>query len=159
MGALMPKNPASSLDASNMFDTLYRFPEQVKEAVNIGEGAPLWRQQSTSNRYAFFGLGGSAIGADLLRSYAATTPGADHLNISVHRGYSVPSWMDSDTNVGSMYYHRRTARQTCDNVRISDHKHPAGLPAPLCDRLLVLPSADDYAAVWGYGYPRRPHKC
>ena len=64
----MPKNPAAAIDKSNMFDTLYRFTEQVKDAVNIGENAPLWRQQATSNRYAFFGLGGSAIGADLLRS-------------------------------------------------------------------------------------------
>ncbi|MFN4909235.1 MAG: bifunctional phosphoglucose/phosphomannose isomerase [Bacteroidota bacterium] len=115
----MPKNPASTLDASNMFDTLYRFPEQVKEAVNIGENAPLWRQQSTSNRYAFFGLGGSAIGADLLRSYAASTIGADHLNISVHRGYGVPNWMDSDTNVVCTSYSGETEETLAafDDVR------------------------------------------
>ena len=95
----MPKNPALTTDKSNMFDVLYRFPEQVKEAVSIGEAAPLWRQQSTSHRYAFFGLGGSAIGADLLRSYAQHSNGSEHLNISVHRSYHSPGWMDSDTNV------------------------------------------------------------
>lgn len=104
----MPKNPALATDKSNMFDVLYRFPEQVKEAVAIGEAAPLWRQQSTSNRYAFFGLGGSAIGADLLRSYAGVTPGGDHLNISVHRGYHSPGWMDSDTNVVCSSYSGET---------------------------------------------------
>lgn len=115
----MPKNPAAAIDKSNMFDTLYRFSEQVKDAVSIGESAPLWRQQATSNRYAFFGLGGSAIGADLLRSYAAVLPGADHLDISVHRGYTVPSWMDSDTNVVCSSYSGETEEtlSAFDDVR------------------------------------------
>lgn len=95
----MPKHPAPSLDPSNMFEVLYRMPEQIKEAVGIGERAPMWRRQATSNRYAIFGLGGSAIGGDLLRSYAAAVPGADHLNMTVHRGYSAPGWLDGDTNV------------------------------------------------------------
>lgn len=94
----MAKNFAPQVDKSNMFDVLYSFPDQVKEAVHIGEHAPLWRRQFVSNRFAIFGLGGSAIGGDLLRSYAAATPGADHLNISVHRGYSAPAWLDGDTN-------------------------------------------------------------
>jgi glucose/mannose-6-phosphate isomerase len=104
----MPKNPASATDVSNMHDVLYRFPDQVKEAVAIGESAPVWRQQATSNRYAFFGLGGSAIGADLLRSYAAATPGCDHLNISVHRGYNAPGWIDADTNAVCSSYSGET---------------------------------------------------
>jgi glucose/mannose-6-phosphate isomerase len=95
----MAKSPAPQLDASNMFETLYRVPEQIKQAVEIGENAPIWRQTAASNRYAIFGLGGSAIGGDLLRSYLASTEGASHLNLSVHRGYDVPGWVESDTNV------------------------------------------------------------
>jgi glucose/mannose-6-phosphate isomerase len=94
----MAKNTAPQIDRANMFDVLYAFPDQVREAISIGENAPLWRRQAASNRIAIFGLGGSAIGGDLLRSYAAATPGADHLNISVHRGYTAPSWLDGDTN-------------------------------------------------------------
>jgi glucose/mannose-6-phosphate isomerase len=95
----MAKSAAPNVDASNMHEVLYAFPDQIKEAVSIGESALLWRRQATSNRYVIFGLGGSAIGGDLLRSFAAATPGADHLNISVVRGYSAPGWLDSDTNV------------------------------------------------------------
>lgn len=94
----MAKNLAPQIDRANMFDVLYAFPDQIREAVGIGENAPLWRRQAASNRIAIFGLGGSAIGGDLLRSYAAATPGADHLNISVHRGYTAPAWLDGDTN-------------------------------------------------------------
>lgn len=100
----MAKKPTTALDASNMFDVLYRFPEQIKEALAIGESAPVWRRQATSNRYVVLGLGGSAIGGDLLRSLAAGTPGGEHLNIVVSRGYSAPGWIDGDTNVIASSY-------------------------------------------------------
>lgn len=100
----MAKNPAGNLDASKMFDVLYAFPEQIKEALTIGDTAPLWRRQAVSSRYLVLGLGGSAIGGDLLRSYAAATPGADHLQITVSRGYAAPAWLDSDTNVIASSY-------------------------------------------------------
>jgi glucose/mannose-6-phosphate isomerase len=95
----MGKQQAQQFDAANMHETLYRMPDQIKEAIDIGENAPIFRQTSVSNRYAMFGLGGSAIGADLLRSYAAVTEGGSHLNITVHRSYEAPAWLDSDTNV------------------------------------------------------------
>ena len=40
----MPRNPAPSIDKESMFETLYNFPKQIKEAVAIGEEAPIWRQ-------------------------------------------------------------------------------------------------------------------
>lgn len=95
----MPAHKVPSVDKSNMFEVLYNVPDQIREAVAIGEQAPLFAKQAASNRYAIFGLGGSAIGGDLLRSYAAATPGADHLMLSVHRGYTVPGWVDAATNV------------------------------------------------------------
>lgn len=85
--------------STKMPDVLYRMPEQIKQAIEIGEAAPIWRQTSTSNRYVLFGLGGSAIGGDLLRSYLAATEGGSHLDFSVRRGYDIPAWLNSDTNV------------------------------------------------------------
>lgn len=81
-----------------MFDTLYRFPEQVNEALEIGESAPMWRQAPVSNQFAIFGLGGSAIGGDLVRSFMAGVEWGQHLDISVHRGYNAPGWVNQDTN-------------------------------------------------------------
>ena len=56
-------------------------------------------RRPSSNHYAVFGLGGSAIGGDLLRSYMAGTEWGRHLNISVNRTYEAPGWIDEDTNV------------------------------------------------------------
>lgn len=94
----MPRNPAPQIDTGGMFDVLYNFPDQIKEAVEIGEQCPIWRQAPVSNRYAVFGLGGSAIGGDLLRSYLAASDWGSHIDMSVHRSYDAPGWLNQDTN-------------------------------------------------------------
>ncbi|NQW29031.1 MAG: bifunctional phosphoglucose/phosphomannose isomerase [Ignavibacteria bacterium] len=94
----MPKNPAPQIDKSDMFTTLWEMPKQVKDAIEIGESAPIWRTVPTSHDYPIFGMGGSAIGGDLVRSYAAMTEGFNRARISVHRGYDVPAWINEDTN-------------------------------------------------------------
>src|SRR5688572_27818215 len=99
MSTKRPATPAPGVDKSHMFDVLYDVPDQIAEAVGIGENAPIWAGKAKSDAYAVFGLGGSAIGADLLRSYAAATPGASQLLISVQRGYTVPGWVDASTRV------------------------------------------------------------
>ncbi len=91
--------PPSSLDRSNMFDVLYNVPDQIREAVAIGDAAAIVPAFAKNDRFAIFGLGGSAIGGDLLRSYTAATPGADHVDMSVHRGYTVPGFVNETTNV------------------------------------------------------------
>ncbi len=95
----MPRNPAAQLDTQDMFSVLYSFPEQVRQAIEIGEQAPIFRQAPVSNRIAIFGLGGSAIGGDLLRSFLASTDWGEHLDISVHRSYTAPKWINGDTNI------------------------------------------------------------
>lgn len=91
-----------------MFDTLLHLPDHIREAVSIGEHAPTWSESPASNRYAVFGLGGSAVGADLLRSYAAATEGLDKLQITVSRGYTAPGWLDADTRVVCSSYSGET---------------------------------------------------
>ncbi|MDZ4744627.1 MAG: bifunctional phosphoglucose/phosphomannose isomerase [bacterium] len=108
MSKKLPLNPALGVDKNHMFDVLYNVPDQIKEAVGIGENAPLWAGNAKSDKYAVFGLGGSAIGADLLRSYAAATPGASHLMLSVNRGYTAPGWVDADTRVVCSSYSGET---------------------------------------------------
>ena len=95
----MPRNPAPNVDTQGMFDVLYKLPEQIQEAVEIGESAPIWRQTPVSSRYAVFGLGGSAIGGDLLRSYLSGVEWGQHLQVIVNRSYDAPGWIDGDTNV------------------------------------------------------------
>ncbi|MBL7975364.1 MAG: bifunctional phosphoglucose/phosphomannose isomerase [Candidatus Kapabacteria bacterium] len=91
-------------DKADMYNVLLTFPEQVRHAVAIGEDAPFFTSTPQSNDIVVLGLGGSAIGGDLVRSYCAATKGANSLNISVSRGYNVPGIVNDSTLVVASSY-------------------------------------------------------
>ncbi len=94
---ILNKEIASNIDASNMFDILLNFPKQIEHAIEIGKNAPtLDTKNGIPNKFMILGMGGSAIGGDTLRAYSQATQGADHLNISVSRNYSIPKFVDKD---------------------------------------------------------------
>src|SRR3990172_9367112 len=84
------------IDVSNMRGLLTHFPDQVQEAVAIGETAKFKLDVSGLSSIVVAGLGGSAIGGDLLRSYLA-----EELNqpIVVSRHYSLPKFVTKDSLV------------------------------------------------------------
>ncbi len=80
----------STTDSQNMFDVLKDFPQQVRDACNKGKTCPAFPGDEKPENIIVLGMGGSAIGGDILRSYSAATPGADRLKISVNRNYNFP---------------------------------------------------------------------
>ena len=91
MGNLDTAGSLEKYDASGMLKLIESFPEQAREAAGIGSEFRL--PDGYKREYANIvcaGLGGSAIGADILRSYAAAearTP------ISVLRNYTLPNFV------------------------------------------------------------------
>lgn len=86
-----------SHDRENMFDVLMNFPTQVREALSLGENAPFFPSSDIKN-IMVLGMGGSAIGGDIVRSYmAAIAPSA--VPIYVSRGYTLPPGIDAHTGV------------------------------------------------------------
>ncbi len=83
-----------NLDNQDMFSVLMSFPRQMSEAVQIGRNSPLFQSTEIPQKIIILGMGGSAIGGDLLRSYASAIEGASHLNIVVNRGYDLPGFVD-----------------------------------------------------------------
>lgn len=78
------------LDTGGMIDQIDGLPDQLQSAWDLGQGLALPEWEGT-RRVVVAGMGGSAIGADLLRSYAeplATVP------LTVWRGYDLPAWAD-----------------------------------------------------------------
>jgi len=102
------------IDSLNMFDILKNFPAQVKDAISIGMQAPLFPGLNISSLkndnidVLVLGMGGSAIGGDILKSYCQGTPGAEHINISVNRNYNVGGSVHSGTNVIASSYSGET---------------------------------------------------
>ena len=58
-----------SIDASNMYTLIREFPSQILEATTIGRSASIRINSRAIDKIVLCGLGGSAIGGDLLRSY------------------------------------------------------------------------------------------
>lgn len=91
------KEPTIQLyDNYNMRDLLINFPKQIQQAVEIGNKIDFKIKKKAIQNIVITGLGGSAIGGDLIRSYLSnelTVP------LIVNRNYSLPEFTSSGTLV------------------------------------------------------------
>ena len=76
------------IDRSNLYPEMIALPEQLAAAWDLGSRLPLpaW---SDLRQILIAGMGGSAIGADLLAAYAELIA---KIPIVVHRDYDLPAW-------------------------------------------------------------------
>lgn len=83
-------------DPSKMVELIRAFPLQIEEAVRIGMSQKLPMNTRGVRAIVVTGLGGSAIGGDLLRCFLA-----DELAVPliVNRSYGLPEFVDSSTLV------------------------------------------------------------
>ncbi|MBM2813939.1 MAG: Bifunctional phosphoglucose/phosphomannose isomerase [Ignavibacteria bacterium] len=101
---MISQEQIKTIDTREMHAVLSTFPQQVRQAIEIGKNAPLFSPKENPKKIAILGMGGSAIGGDILRSYSAATAGADHLSIQINRTYNIPKSIDENTFViGSSY--------------------------------------------------------
>lgn len=82
------------MDPSGMTHLIVKLPEQLEEAYEIGKKAELPRSFADVKNVVISGLGGSAIGGDLLRSL---TMGESKVPIAVNRDYDIPAYVGPDT--------------------------------------------------------------
>lgn len=83
-----------SVDTQNMWELLSGFPGQWRESVQRTESMDLTIDASRIRNVCLAGMGGSAIGADLVRAYSYYT--CPH-PVQVVRHYDIPSWVDEHT--------------------------------------------------------------
>lgn len=77
-----------ALDTYRMIDEIDGLPEQLEHAWALGQNLPL-PDMAGIRSVVVAGMGGSAIGADLLAAYLAPRAGVP---VSVHRDYDLPAW-------------------------------------------------------------------
>ncbi|MBC7229282.1 MAG: bifunctional phosphoglucose/phosphomannose isomerase [Actinobacteria bacterium] len=82
------------MDPGGMLAAIEDFPRQCAEALGIGRDAPELPAAEGISRVAFVGMGGSAIGGDILRALLEDVVG---MPMSVHRSYRLPSLLGPDT--------------------------------------------------------------
>jgi glucose/mannose-6-phosphate isomerase len=95
-----------SVDPGNMYNRIFDFPEQLTEALKLADG---WRIRPSDfvdiKNIVVIGMGGSAIGGDLVRSYLW-----DKLVVPFHicRNYKLPEFVDDETMVIASSYSGNT---------------------------------------------------
>jgi len=84
------------LDKYEMLDILLGLPQQCRDAISIANNfkAPAGYKAGSFNKVFFTGLGGSAIGGDIVKTYLSA-----HMNkpVIVNRNYDVPAFIDNKT--------------------------------------------------------------
>lgn len=92
-------------DKSGMLDLIYKFPEHCEEAIDIATRSIRGLRFHNILNVVIAGLGGSAIGGDLLRML--TLDGAS-IPIVVNRDYNLPAFVDDKTLVIASSYSGNT---------------------------------------------------
>ncbi|MDI6778658.1 MAG: bifunctional phosphoglucose/phosphomannose isomerase [Bacteroidota bacterium] len=92
----MTKDVLKQYDKSNMFNLLAGFPLQIEDAVSVGKKAKVKLKKSVIKNIVVSGLGGSAIGGDLIRTYLAAEIKIPFL---VNRHYFLPEFVNDNSLV------------------------------------------------------------
>ena len=84
------------IDSKGMYTWIADFPTQIEEAVRIGKETKINLNVKGVQNIVLTGMGGSAIGGDLLRSYLA-----EELDVPfiVNRNYTLPKFVGKNTLV------------------------------------------------------------
>ena len=92
-------------DPSNMIDRISDLPQQCEQAWKYALDLPLSSDYSDVDKVIILGMGGSAIGGDLLRALAVDD---SKVSVLVHRDYQLPRWVDERTLVIASSYSGNT---------------------------------------------------
>jgi glucose/mannose-6-phosphate isomerase len=103
---LNSKEKISKIDKSGMYDVIFNFPEQIETAADIGRGlSPDPDYYRDIENIVLCGMGGSAIGGELARSYLY-----DKVKIPFHicRHYKIPAFVNEHSLVIASSYSGNT---------------------------------------------------
>lgn len=137
------------IDKYDMLQVINNFSSQCRDALGLPKGISVSNDISS---ILVIGMGGSAIGGDLLKSYMndAKVP------IHVVRDYKVPNFVDENTLVFAISYSGNT-EETLSALRDAQRKNAriigitsGGQLAQECNKVIKIPSGLQPRAALGY---------
>jgi glucose/mannose-6-phosphate isomerase len=155
----MKETTISLYDRSDMRALLTGFPHQVEDAVRIGREASLVPLKGKPAAIVVTGLGGSAIGGDLLRSYLS-----DQIDIPfvVNRHYTLPKFVGPSTLVVVSSYsggteetiaaYNEAMKRKAQVLCIASGGEIASLARKNRQALILLPKGYPPRAALGYSF-------
>lgn len=139
----MPNNPFPAIDTQNMFQAIYTFPDQLEQAMQLGETIKLAHTYDHIHTIVCAGMGGSAMAADVACLLAANSL---KIPVTVVRNYSLPFWVNKSTLVILCSYSGSTQETlSC----FADAQEHGAIIAGICsgDKLLSLLTDNNYDKV------------
>jgi len=94
----------SRLDRADMYDKILKFPSMIEDSLRISSEASM-PVAKTPNGVVFCGMGGSAMGPDLVKSWLSEEASAP---LEVVRDYKLPGFVSSNTLVCVVSYSGNT---------------------------------------------------
>ncbi len=95
----------NNIDKSSMLGLIDNFPSQCEEAVKIGMDFERYQVSSHINTIVISGLGGSAIGGDILKRFMEQKI---KIPIIVNRSYDLPNFVNENTLIFTVSYSGNT---------------------------------------------------
>ena len=155
----MDAKTLNTYDRSSMRQLLLDFPFQVEDAVRVGTKSEVRIASRRVENIILTGLGGSAIGGDLLRSYLAGELGMPFL---VNRHYLLPAFVNAKSLVVVSSYsgnteetiaaHRDAVKRKAQVVCISSNGETARMAAKNRQPLITIPRGYPPRVALGYSF-------
>ncbi|MFH0867942.1 MAG: bifunctional phosphoglucose/phosphomannose isomerase [Candidatus Woesearchaeota archaeon] len=137
------------LDSQNMLQVIKDFPKQCREALNLPKGVSA---QGEVSNIVVLGMGGSAIGGDLLKIYLSE----ENIPVYVNRDYKVPNFVSEQSLVFAVSYSGNT-EETLSALNDAKEKNAqiiaitsGGKLANECKKAIKVPSGLQPRAALGY---------
>jgi len=137
------------LDNENMLQVIKDFPNQCKEALNLPRGISV---SGDIKNIIVTGMGGSAIGGDLLKTYLHDSK----IPIYVNRDYKMPNFVNEDSLVFVVSYSGNTEETLSAFEDAIDKKAKiigitsGGRLAEDCKKVIKIPAGLQPRAALGY---------
>jgi glucose/mannose-6-phosphate isomerase len=148
-----------TFDPSSMHQLLLDFPFQAEDAVRIGQKSNVKIAAGRVENIVLTGLGGSAIGGDLLRSYLAEELEVPFL---INRHYILPAFVNAKSLVVVSSYsgnteetiaaHREAVKRSAQVVCISSNGATSTMAAKNRLPLITIPRGYPPRAALGYSF-------
>ena len=155
----MTEDDIKRLDTDGMRGNIAAFPWHIADALKILRSSDARINPRKVRNIVITGLGGSAIGGDLIRSYAA---GELRLPLIVNRTYTLPRFVDEHTLVIVSSYsgnteetiaaHREASRKKAQVVAVTSNGETARIAHRLHQPLVIIPKGFPPRAALAYSF-------
>jgi len=139
------------LDPQNMLTEIDGLPDQLQSAWVLGQDQPLPEAEGIT-RVLISGMGGSAIGADLL---AACTAATCKVPVVVHRDYGLPAWAGGAQTLVIVSSHSGNTEETLDSFDVA-LKNGCRLMALASGGELLDRAAETKVPAWQFAHAGQP---